>query len=207
MVEEEGYSNTREALPDTWISNYANTYDMPINAAYREAANVILDNNDNDMDIVQEVMAGMGAAYNYQDAYDFYDILTAVTGIDGYVTEWEHKGEKSQIVLAFNSNQFKRTDNENPTSHDDIRYAKDINEAIKQRRAEQQQKVAEQHDAVVAGAEKKRRKDKAAVNDTLPDKLKRTEAKLTKAEARARDYVQQNSNLRKQVQVLKKNLN
>lgn len=112
------------ASKDTWISNYTYTYDKSLDAAIDEVAGTILDLNDNDMDIVQEVMGGM-AIRDYNEAEQFYDVLTDVTGIDGFVTDWEdsNTGESSQIALAFRSNQIKNVTNESPTEDPDIRYS------------------------------------------------------------------------------------
>ena len=109
MVREDGYGNINDALRDTWISNYVFTYDMPIANAYEEVATMILDANDNDMDIIREVMAGM-AIRDYSDANKFYkNSLMPVTKIDGFITEWtdDSTGEKSKIVIPFVSNQLK----------------------------------------------------------------------------------------------------
>lgn len=113
-----------EAVKDTWISNYANTYEQNIDDSCAEVADSIIRLNNNDMDIVQEIMNGMGIR-DYPDAIDFYDILTEQTGIDGFVTEWDNSelGEKHEIVLAFRSDQVKDIDNQNPTEDPDIRYS------------------------------------------------------------------------------------
>ena len=112
------------AAKDTWISNYTYTYDKSLDAAIDEVAGTILDLNDNDMDIVQEVMGGM-AIRDYNEAEQFYDVLTDVTGIDGFVTDWEDRntGESSRIALAFRSDQIKNVTNESPTEDPDIRYS------------------------------------------------------------------------------------
>jgi hypothetical protein len=141
MVEDGEYDSVREAIFDTWVSNYTYTYGSGMDAAYRETAENILNTNDNDMDIVQEIMSGM-AIRDYEEAYDFYhNSLTPITGIDGFVTAWEDAatGEKSNIILAFDSHQLKsadavtKDDNGNviPLSerfnplNDDIRYSKE----------------------------------------------------------------------------------
>lgn len=119
------YDSIRDALRDTWVSNYVYTYDMTMDAAYREVANSIISMSDNDMAIIQEVMSG-NAIRSYEEAYKFYDILKATMGIDGFITEWNAKeldGGKAQIALAFDSNQFKNTDNLNPTSNPDTRFS------------------------------------------------------------------------------------
>ena len=128
LVDDGDYSNIKEALRDTWISNYVDTYSQPINSSYAEVAQSILSMNDSDMGIVQEIMTGMGIR-SYQDAYAFYDTLTSVTGIDGFMTEWENRenpDDPRQIVVAFNSEQFKRQDNLTPTESKDIRYSRKV---------------------------------------------------------------------------------
>lgn len=110
---------------DSWISNYTDTYSAgSMDIAINDVVTQIMEFNDNDMDIVQEVMSGM-AIREYPQAEEFYDILTDVTGIDGFVTNWtDHTtGESSQIALAFRSNQIKNVTNENPTEDPDIRFS------------------------------------------------------------------------------------
>ena len=126
MVNDGEYGTVQEALFDTWISNYIMTYENPnMEANYRAAADVILQANGDDMNIVQEVMIGMGIR-GYQAAMEFYhNALTPVTGIDGFWTKWKAKGQgvDADVILAFDSNQVKNVDNLNPTENPDIRYA------------------------------------------------------------------------------------
>lgn len=106
------YDSVREALRDTWVSNYTDTYSAPMPQVYREVARSILDMNDSDMEVIQEVMTGMGIR-DYADATSFYEnSLIPVTGIDGFVTQWESgdTGERSNIILALNSSQLKSAD-------------------------------------------------------------------------------------------------
>ena len=141
MAEDYGGS-VKDALRDTWISNYVNTYETSMEMAYTKAAQDILRMNSSDMDVIQEVMAGM-AIRDYADAIAFYnDHLTPVTGFDGFWTEWDNRetGKKVPVILAFNSNQLKeadpvtRDDNGNiipiserfNTKNDDIRYSRDL---------------------------------------------------------------------------------
>lgn len=121
---EDGYESISDAVKDTWISNYVNTYEIPIADAYKQVASKIMQLNENDFDAIQEVMSGMGIR-SYDQAYDFYDTLTETIGVDGFVTEWTdaNTDEKAEIALAFNSNQFKNVDNLNPTTNEDIRYS------------------------------------------------------------------------------------
>ena len=126
MVDDGEYDTVKEALFDTWISNYVLTYESPtMEANYRKAADTILGANDNDMDIVQEVMIGTGIR-SYKAAMDFYhNELTPTTGIDGFWTRWRAKGQgqDADVILAFDSNQVKNASNKTPTSNPDIRYS------------------------------------------------------------------------------------
>lgn len=124
-VDDGEYDSVEEALKDTWVSNYTYTYDKPMSEAYRDVASQIIDSETHDMGIVQEVMGGLGIR-SYESAHRFYKTLKDTLGIDGFVTEWETaelKVGKAQVVLAFDSNQFKNADNENPTDNPDIRYS------------------------------------------------------------------------------------
>ena len=106
------YDSVQEALRDTWVYNYTDTYSAPMPQVYREAAQSILDMNDSDMAVIQEVMTGMGIR-DYADATSFYEnSLIPVTGIDGFVTQWESgdTGERPNIILALNSSQLKSAD-------------------------------------------------------------------------------------------------
>lgn len=123
FVDNGDYDNVKDALFDTWISNYVMTYDIGMERAYQEAARSILRFNNNDMDIIREVMSGMGIR-SYADAMNFYHTsLTRITGFDGFATQWDSNGEKSRIYLAFDSNQVKSVSNTNPTADPDIRYS------------------------------------------------------------------------------------
>ena len=118
MVDDGEYDSVREAIMDTWVSNYVYTYDIGMERAYREVANSILQMNDNDMAVIQEVVSGL-AIRDYAEANAFYrESLTPVTGFDGFVTQWENSntGEKSNIILALNSDQLKSAD---PVTYDD----------------------------------------------------------------------------------------
>ena len=117
------------ASKDTWISNYTYTYDKSLDASIRDVADQILRMNSDDMAIVQEVMAGM-SIMDYDAASKFYDLLTDITGIDGFITSWTNHedGSESEIALAFRSNQIKNITNQSPTNNPDIRYS--INAAM-----------------------------------------------------------------------------
>lgn len=112
LVADGEYESVKEALMDTWVSNYVYTYDIGMERSYRETAQSILQMNDSDMTVIQEVMSGM-AIRGYDDALSFYrNSLTPITGFDGFVTQWTNKetGEKSDIILALDSSQLKSAD-------------------------------------------------------------------------------------------------
>lgn len=131
FVDNGDYTNLQDALKDTWVSNYVYTYEMSMDEAYRKVADVIRNGNENDMHIIQEVMLGIGVR-DYASAYEFYDILKRTLGIDGFITEWTNgeTNEKSEIAIAFDSNQFKNVDNLNPTENEDIRYSDRIESSV-----------------------------------------------------------------------------
>ena len=123
MVDDGEYDTVKEALPDTWISNYVYTHDMSLEDAYKETAGRILKQSTNDADVVYTIMNDTGVR-DYEEAYDFYETLQDTLGIDGIITEWTgSNGEKTNIVVAFNSYQIKLVTNEHPTEDVDIRYS------------------------------------------------------------------------------------
>lgn len=126
MVNDGEYDSVQEALFDTWISNYVLTYESAsMEPNYRKAADVILQANSNDMDIIQEVIIGQGIR-SYPAAMEFYhNALIPATGIDGFWTKWKSRGQgvDADVILAFDSNQVKNVDNLNPTDNPDIRYS------------------------------------------------------------------------------------
>lgn len=110
MVADGEHDTVKDALFDTWVSNYVYTYDMGMARAYQETAKSILQMDDNDMAIIQEVMAGMGIR-DYAEAMEFYrNSLTPITGFDGFATQWSNGDHKSNIYLAFDSSQLKSAD-------------------------------------------------------------------------------------------------
>ena len=120
----DGYDSLEEAKKDSWISNYVYTHDKSMSENYRETAEKVLSLNDNDMDIIREVMNGMGIR-DYAEAYEFYDALKETTGIDGFETIWENSENPNQpikIFVALDSSQIKNVNNTNPTSSPDIQY-------------------------------------------------------------------------------------
>lgn len=114
-VEDGEYDTLSEALKDSWVSNYVYTYDYPsMSRVYTDVADKILQTNENDGDIINEIMLAAGKHYNYESAMSFYDdILTPITGIDGFHYVW---GKDNDVYLAFNSEQIKKAD---PVTYDD----------------------------------------------------------------------------------------
>lgn len=134
IVDDGDYDSKADALRDTWVSNYENTYGVPMETVYQRVAASIIEANDSDMSIIQEIMSG-NAVRDYEDAYKFYEVLKNTMGIDGFVTEWgnaEIPNGKAMIALALDSNQFKNRDNTTPTKNDDIRYSmRDTDENVR----------------------------------------------------------------------------
>ena len=122
LVDDGEYDTVEEAIRDTWISNYVDTYKGTIEKSYKKTADEIIDSNLNDKNIIHEVMIGSGAR-TYATAYKFYDTLKATLGIDGLIARWEGDEKDVEVALAFDSNQFKNVDNLNPTTDSDIRYS------------------------------------------------------------------------------------
>lgn len=113
LVEADEYGSIREALPDTFISNYVYTYDMPITEAYKEVANIIHSDCDNDVDIIGELYNSGARGLALEKAYE-------VLGYDGAI--YTHPDGVHEFV-SYTSNQFKNADNKTPTSDPDIRYS------------------------------------------------------------------------------------
>ena len=115
MAAEDYDGDVGKAAFDTWISNYTDTYYAgSIDKAIDEVIKSITSYNGNDMDIVQEIMTGMGIR-DYDEASKFYDILTDTTGIDGFITKWGDESEMADpntptIAVAFRSSQIKSAD-------------------------------------------------------------------------------------------------
>jgi hypothetical protein len=121
MVDDEGYDSVSEALKDTWVSNVVYTYGYSnMEQIYNDVANKLWEENNNDGDLINEMMALSGANYDYNNALKFYEnVLTPTTGIDGFHYIWDNKdgsGVQNDIYLAFNSNQIKSAD---PVTYDD----------------------------------------------------------------------------------------
>ena len=109
-----GYNTIEEALRDTFISNYVNTYEMPLASAYRKVTELVYSDCDNDSDIIGELINAGGGASRVLGQ------VRKVLGYDGVI--FEHPDGVHEFV-AFESNQFKDTTNKTPTSDPDIRYS------------------------------------------------------------------------------------
>jgi hypothetical protein len=113
LVADDEYSSVTEALRDTFISNYVNTYEMSLTEAYRTVADIIYPTCDNDTDVLGELFnsGARGLALEKTREVLGYDgvIYTNVDGVHEYV--------------AFESNQFKNITNKAPTKSADIRYS------------------------------------------------------------------------------------
>ena len=120
-VEDGEYDSFDEAVLDTWVSNVVYTYSYSsISRVYEDVAKILWEQNDNDGELINEIMALSGAHYDYRNALNFYEtILTPTTGIDGFHYIWGNKdgsGVQNDIYLAFNSEQIKSAD---PVTYDD----------------------------------------------------------------------------------------
>ena len=114
LVEDGGYDNIKEALPDTWISNYVNTYSTNLEDAYREVANIIYSGNDNDVEIIAELTnAGAGTG----------NVLRLTNDILGYDGVIYTASDGTHEFVSLVSEQFKSIDNTNPTSNPDINFS------------------------------------------------------------------------------------
>ena len=114
LVDVDGYNTLAEAMRDTFISNYVNTYEMPLASAYRKVAELVYLDCDNDSDIIGDLINAGGGASRVLGQ------VRKVLGYDGVI--FEHPDGVHEFV-AFESNQFKNTTNTAPTSDPDIRYS------------------------------------------------------------------------------------
>lgn len=115
LIAEESYGNMHDALLDTWVSNYVNTYDAySMDSVYKQVAEIIFNNSDNDVDIFAELTNG-GAG-----AESVLSLARKVIGYDGVIYD---NGDGTHQFIAFESNQFKNADNATPTTSKDIRFA------------------------------------------------------------------------------------
>ena len=107
MVAEGGYGTRQDALRDTWVSAYVDTYGKAMPLAYREVAEIIYTANENDVEIIAEITnAAGGAEAPLRLARD-------ILGYDGVVYE---NGMGTHEFVASTSEQFKSAD---PVTYDD----------------------------------------------------------------------------------------
>lgn len=119
LVADGEYDSVSEALLDTWISNYVNTYEYNnINDAYKAVADTVLRYNENDRDIIWEVINGSGASNSNELWVNFQNnVITPTLNIDGFVTKWDTKdGKTADVIVVFDSSQVKSAD---PVTYDD----------------------------------------------------------------------------------------
>lgn len=114
LVDDDGYESINDALPDTWISNYVDTYSTNLNVAYREVTDGIYSNNDNDVEIVAEITNGGAGTENT------LRLVHEILGYDGVIyTAYDGTHEFVSLV----SNQFKDIKNTKPSSDSDINFS------------------------------------------------------------------------------------
>lgn len=109
---------------DDLLSNYSITnigdygtsrHSIWYESALKDALNLILPTTDTDSDVLAELInSGAGAEQVLKIAFENF-------GYDGYIVKNKYKD--TNVFVAFDSSQFKNTDNLNPTSDQDIRYS------------------------------------------------------------------------------------
>lgn len=113
LVADGGYESAKDAILDTWVSNYADTYSNSMSYVYREVADILY-TNDNDVEIVAEITNAVGGSEI---------VLTTIRdllGYDGVIYENDY-GTHEYVALV--SEQFKNIDNLTPTDDKDIRFS------------------------------------------------------------------------------------
>ena len=141
QMRDEDYSSLSEALKDTWISGYVDTYSgRPMAAVYGEVARQIYNANDSDVDLIYELMNADGII-NYRSAMAFYkEVLTPSIGVDGL---WYAKIDGSNILLVFNSEQIKSAE---PVTYDDNGNVIPLSERFNPENEDIRYSVAEEED-------------------------------------------------------------
>ena len=112
LVADDEYSTLTEALRDTFISNYVNTYGISLSEAYKEVADIIYSSCDNDTDV-------LGELFNSGARGIALEKVVEVLGYDGVIYT---NSDGVHEYVAFTSNQFKNTTNKSPTKSADIRH-------------------------------------------------------------------------------------
>lgn len=115
FIDEESYDNIDDALLDTWVSNYVDTYSAySMDSVYRQVAESVFNSCDNDVDMLAELTnGGAGTAR-------VLSLARKTIGYDGIIFD---NGNGTYQFVSFESNQFKNADNTSPTENADIRYA------------------------------------------------------------------------------------
>lgn len=113
FVNDGEYDSVSEALRDTWISNYVNTYETSMDNAYREVANSIYSANTNDVELIAELTNAGRSDIVLRLTHD-------ILGYDGVI--YTAKDGTHEFVSLV-SEQFKSIDNTNPTSNPDINFS------------------------------------------------------------------------------------
>ena len=115
FIDEESYDNIDDALLDTWVSNYVDTYSAySMDSVYRQVAESVFNSCDNDVDMLAELTnGGAGTAR-------VLSLARKTIGYDGIIFD---NGNGTYQFVSFESNQFKNADNTSPTKNADIRYA------------------------------------------------------------------------------------
>ena len=85
------------------------------NRAMNAALDMLMDGNDTDTELMGEIANING------DTAPVLRMAREVLGYDGYIVEGKY--EDATVYVAFESNQFKDEENENPTTDPDIRYS------------------------------------------------------------------------------------
>lgn len=86
------------------------------NNAMQDTLDMVMD-NESDADIISEI------ANNY-GSMEVLSEVRKILGYDGYMAQ--DKYEDGKVYVAFESNQFKNIDNENPTNNEDVRFSKKV---------------------------------------------------------------------------------
>ena len=115
FIDEESYDNIEDALLDTWVSNYVDTYSAySMDYVYRSVADSVLNNCENDVDILAELVNG-GAGTSR-----VLTLARKTIGYDGIIFD---NGDGTHQFISFESNQFKNVENVKPTKKQDIRFS------------------------------------------------------------------------------------
>lgn len=113
-VENDGYDSIQDALKDSFVSNYVDTYSAySMDSVYREVADIVLRGSENDVDIIAELTNAAGTSA-------VLPLIKDTIGYDGIIFD---NGNGTHQFITFASNQFKNVDNTNPTKKDDIRFS------------------------------------------------------------------------------------